>query len=126
MEVTFPTQPDINPDRRKSKVWDVLKRQNSSSPSLHKIDIKNWSTRSLPRLGSFGSSSIGTASGVSQKSTPSCSPVDENFNIAEEESALKEKVVQNYFSTLPNEVKLQILSYLPIKTIARVSLVCHN
>ena len=125
--MTFPTQPEINPDRRKSKVWDVLKRRNSSSPSLHKVGIKNWSTRSLPRVGSFGSSSIGSSSGVSPKSTPSCSPVDETFNIAEEEVVLKEEnVVRDYFSTLPNEVKLQILSYLPIKTVARVSMVCSN
>ena len=128
MEVTFPTQPDVNPDRRKSKVWDVLKRRNSSSPSLHKVGIKNWSTRSLPRLGSLGSSTIGTSSGVSPKSTPSCTPVDERFTIADEELTLKEeeKVVRDYFSTLPNEVKLQILSYMPIKTVARASMVCSN
>ena len=128
MEVTFPTQLDINPDRRKSKVWDVLKRRNSSSPSLHKVGIKNWSTRSLPRLGSLGSSTVGTSGGVSPKSTPSCTPVDERFNIADEELTLKEeeKVVRDYFSTLPNEVKLQILSYMPIKTVARASMVCSN
>jgi hypothetical protein len=32
-------------------------------------------------------------------------------------------VLKDYFSSLPSEVKLQIFSYLPLKTLARVSMV---
>ena len=69
---------------------------------------------------------MSASSGTSPKSTPSCSPVDETFNISEESLQKKQQVVKDYFSLLPSEVKLQILSYLPIKTIARVSLVSSN
>jgi hypothetical protein len=113
----------LSSDRRKPKLWDRIKDRNSSSPSLHKVGIKNWSTRSLPRFGSFGSPSIGTSRGSSSKSTPSSSPIDETFNISEESLQPEQQVIRDYFSLLPSEVKLQILSYLPLKTIARASLV---
>ena len=117
------SEADLRSDRPKPKLWDRIKQTNSSSPSLHKVGIKNWSTRSLPRVGSFGSPSIGTSSGTSPKSTPSSSPVDETFNISEESLQPKQQVIKDYFSLLPSEVKLQILSYLPLKTIARASIV---
>ena len=117
------SESDLHSDRRKPKLWDRIKQANCSSPSLHKVGVKNWSTRSLPRLGSSGSRSIGTSNGTSPKSTPSGSPVDVSFNISEESLQKKQKAIQDYFSLLPSEVKLQILSYLPLKTIARASLV---
>src|SRR5438046_181674 len=110
------SESDLHSDRPTTKLWDRIKHRSSSSPSLHKVGIRNWSTRSLPRIGSFGSSSISASSGISPKSTPSCSPVDETFNISEESLQKKQHLVRDYFSLLPSEVKLQILSYLPIKT----------
>ena len=115
------SESDLSSDRRKPRLWDLIKPRNSSSPSLHKVGIKNWSTRSLPRIGSFGSPSIGTSSDNSPKSTPSSSPIDETFNISEESLQMKQQVIKDYFSVLPGEVKLQILSYLPLKTVARAS-----
>src|SRR5271167_4645445 len=118
------SQPYIPSDGRKPNLWDRIKQGNSSSPSLHKVDIKNWSTRSLPRLGSFGSSPVSCSSSViSPKSTPSSSPVIGTLNISEESLQQKRQVINDYFSTLPNEVKLLIFSYLPITAIARVSMV---
>jgi hypothetical protein len=117
------TESDLAPDRRKPKIWDRIKRRNSSSPSLHKMGIKNWSTRSLPRLGSFGSSSIGNRSPVSPKSSPPWTPIVEQYSIAEDVMPPEPDFVKDYFTTLPNEVKLQIFSLLPVKTIARASAV---
>ena len=110
-------------DSRRPKLWDLIKQGNSSSPSLHKFGIKNWSTPSLPRVGSFGSPSFSASTLVSPRSSPSNSPIDETFNLSEESLRKKKQGATDYFSGLPNEVKLQIFSYLPFKTIARVSLV---
>jgi hypothetical protein len=117
------TESDLPADRRKPKIWDRIKRRNSSSPSLHKMGIKNWSTRSLPRLGSLGSSSIGNRSPVSPKSSPPWTPIVEQLSIAEDVTLPESDLVKDYFTTLPNEVKLQIFSLLPVKAIARASTV---
>jgi hypothetical protein len=110
----------------KSTLWDRMKRKNTSSPSLHKVGIKNWSTRSLPRFGTFGSSSGSVSNGHSPKSSNASSPTSVNFAIPEECQPKKQQVVKDYFSGLPNEVKLQILSYLPVKAIAKASTVSSN
>jgi len=123
MQVADP-HPDVSLDRQKTKIWNRLKRRNSSSPSLHGIGVKNWSTRSLPRFGSFGSSSVGSPRSPSAKSNSPVSPVDDAFCFPEEIEAPKPIVVKDYFSALPSEVKLRIFSLLPIKTIARASTVC--
>ena len=112
------TDPDFRSNRRKPRLWDRIRR-NSSSPSLRRVGIKNWSTQSLPRLGSSASTSI---SSTRPKSTSSGSPVEEAFAICEI-SLQKRDQIQDHFSPLPSEVKLQILSFLPIKTVARASLV---
>ena len=117
--------PDDRPGPRKQKLWDRIKFNNSSSPSLHRVGNKNWSSRSLPRLGSFGSltlSSTSASSSSTAKSTPANSPILKDFIISHE-FEVPEEVVKDYFSSLPNEVKLQIFSYLPLKTLAKVSLV---
>jgi hypothetical protein len=110
---------DTIPGRRKSVFWDRMKRKNASSPSLHRVGIKNWSTRSLPRLGSFGSLSPGI--GHSRKSSAASTPTSLTFDAPEISTPKKQRVVKDYFSGLPNEVQLQILSYLPVKTIAKAS-----
>ena len=111
-------------DGRKPKLWDRIKHKNSSSPSLNKVGTKNWSSRSLPRLGSFGSLAHSPTSYSSAKSSPANSPVLNKFFISKESVVIEEPVVpKDYFSTLPSEVKLQIFAYLPLKTLARVSMV---
>src|SRR5579859_4244245 len=120
----LPTDTDIAVDRSKSTIWSRMKRRNASSPSLHTIGSKNWSTRSLPRFGSFGSSSstVGTSTSLSQKSSPSYTPVEERFTLPIQVSSPKKlRFAKDYFSSLPNEVKLQIFSYLSVKTIAQIS-----
>jgi F-box domain len=113
---------DTLPSNRKSKLWDRIKRKNASSPNLHKVGIKNWSTRSLPRISSFGSSSsIGFTNGHSRKSSVATA-VSGMFDVSYEQPK-KQRVVKDFFSSLPNEVKLQILSYLPVKSIAKASIV---
>jgi hypothetical protein len=118
----IPSPPDVQPGRRKPKLWDRVKRRNTSSPSIRGIGLKNWSTRSLPRL---GSSSFSQAS--SSKSSPlsslSCFPVEGKFDESEEILPSKEVVVQDFFSTLPHEIKVRILSYLPLEAIVRASVV---
>lgn len=116
--------PDVTSDHRKSKIWNRLKRQNSSTPSLHKIGVKNWSTRSLPRFGSFGSSNIATSPHTpSPKSSSPVSPFDGTFCFPQDIEPPKPLVAKDYFSALPNEVKLQIFSHLPLKAIARAAAV---
>ena len=120
----LPTDTDIAADRSKSTIWSRMKRRNASSPSLHIIGNKNWSTRSLPRFGSFGSSSstVGTSTSLSRKSSPSYTPVEERFTLPiQVSSPRKLRFAKDYFSGLPNEVKLQIFSYLSVKTIAQIS-----
>lgn len=113
---------DTLPSNRKSTLWGRIKRKNASSPNLHKVGIKNWSTRSLPRFSSFGSSSsIGITNGHSRKSS-TATAVSGMYDVLCEQSK-KQRVVKDFFSTLPNEVKLQILSYLPVKEIAKSSIV---
>jgi len=116
---------DDRSEPRKPKLWDRIKLSNSSSPSLHKVGNRNWSSRSLPRLGSFGSLTLSPTSASSSstaKSSPANSPVRKDFIISQE-SEVPEDVPKDYFSSLPNEVKLQIFSYLPLKTLAKVSMV---
>jgi hypothetical protein len=128
--------------RKKNKFWGHFKCRNSSSPDIQKVPTKNWSSRSLPRLGSVGSLNA-TATSPSNKPTPVASPIEETFESPEEslpdedeslakheeslpkegESLPKEDEVKDYFSTLPNEVKLRVLSFLSIKGMARASLV---
>jgi hypothetical protein len=121
MEVVDPLL-DVSSDHQKTKTWNPLKRRNSSSPNLHKIGGKNWSTRSLPRFGSFGSSSIGSPSRTpSPKSSSPASPFDENFCFPQDIEPPKPIVAKDYFSTLPSEVKLHIFSHLSLKAIARAS-----
>lgn len=117
------TDSDISTDRQKSNIWTRMKRRNASFPSLHTLGNKNWSSRSLPRFGSFGSSStVGTLTSPSQKSSFSCTPVEETFpGSIQELSPRKLRSAKDYFSSLPNEVKLQIFSYLSVKTIAQIS-----
>jgi hypothetical protein len=115
---------DERSDRRKPRLWDRIKHRNSSSPSLNKVGTKNWSSRSLPRLGSFGSLALSATASSSAKSSPANSPVLNKFIISRESVVIEEPLVlKDYFSTLPSEVKLQIFAYLPLKTLARVSMV---
>jgi hypothetical protein len=69
---------------------------------------------------------MGDSTLVSPKSSPSNSPIDETFNFSAGSLQKKRQVATDYFSSLPNEVKLQILSHLPFKTIARVSMVHYT
>jgi len=117
----FASPSDERSERRKPKLWDRIKHNNSSSPSLHNVGNKNWSSRSLPRLGSFGSLALSSSS--TANSSPANSPVLKHFTISGESVVPEEVVLKDYFSSLPNEVKLQIFSYLPLKTLTRVSLV---
>ena len=110
-------------DKRKSNLWGRLKRRNSSSLNLRKLGGKNWSTRSLPLIGSFGPLNLSITSASSSKSTPFTCPVYETLTLSKECPLKKEKLIKDFFSTLPNEVKLQILSHLSIKTVARASMV---
>lgn len=117
----LPTDTDISADRSKSSIWSRMKRRNASSPSLHTIGDKNWSTRSLPRFGS-SSSTVGTSTSPSQKSSPSYTPVEARVTLPIQVSSPKKlRFAKDYFSSLPNEVKLQIFSYLSVKTIAQIS-----
>lgn len=117
------TQDDTRADGRKPKLWDRIKLKNYSSPNLHTVSVENWSTRSLPRLGSFGSPSVVASSRASSKSSPPSSPVEQGFPVSNLILSKKQPVARDYFSALPNEVKLHILLYLPLKTIARISMV---
>lgn len=120
----LPTDTDISADHSKSNIWTLMKHRNASSPSLHTIGNKNWSTRSLPRFGSFdpSSSATGSSTSPSQNSSPSCTPVEETFSLSIHESSPKKlRFAKDCFSSLPNEVKLQIFSYLSVKTIRRIS-----
>src|SRR5579859_2054477 len=121
----MPPESDILPEhqRKSSNLWDKIKRKNASSPSLHKVGFKNWSTRSLPRLGSVWSSTVGGSSGPRPKSNSIATPIEDKYCIYAEPTPKKEEVIKDYFSGLPNEVKLQILSHLPAKMIARASAV---
>ena len=114
---------DISTDRPKTNVWSRVKHRSASSPSLHALGTKNWSSRSLPRFGSFGSSStLGASTSPSQKSSPSRTPVEETFAVSFRDSSPKKlRYAKDHFSSLPNEVKLQIFSYLSVKTIAQIS-----
>ena len=123
MDSLLIAQTNPRTDVGKRKIWDRLRRRNSSSPILPRIDPQNWSTRSLPRLGSFGSSSQLASARSSPKLSLECSPVLSAFNISETLFEHKPKIVKNFFSTLPSEVKLRIFGYLPIKSIARASIV---
>lgn len=117
------TDTAIPPNRRKPKIWDRMKRRNSSSPSLQKLETKNWSSRSLPRFGSFGSSSVGRGNTDTPKLSPTWTPVVEQVSILDEVVPKKPEVKKDHFSGLPNEIKLYIFSLLPVKTIARASAV---
>ena len=117
------TPHDARPNQRKPKLWERIKRRNTSSPNIHKSDIKNWSTRSLPRLGSFGSCSSGDNSSVCPNSSPTFPSVENVFDTHEASLEGKGAITRDFFSTLPNEVKLRIFTYLPVKTIARASTV---
>jgi F-box domain len=119
----LPIQDDTRADRRKLRIWDRIKHKNSSSPNLQDVGVDNWSTRSLPRLGSFGSPSFGASSRASSKLSPPSTPVKRSLPVSDVILSEKQTVVRDYFSTLPNEVKLHILLYLPLKTIAMVSMV---
>jgi hypothetical protein len=114
---------DDQSEPRKPKLWDRLKHKNSSSPTLHKDGIKNWSSRSLPRLGSFGSLALSPSASSSAKPSPANSPIANTFTTSRESVVPEEVVLKDFFSGLPSEVKLQIFSYLPLKTLARVSMV---
>ena len=119
----LPTESGISTDRPKTNLWTRMKRRNASSPSLHTLGNKNWSSRSLPRFGAFGSSStVHTLTSPSHKSSLSCTPVEEISPAPfRDTSPRKLRYAKDYFSILPNEVKLQIFSYLSVKTIAQIS-----
>jgi len=108
--------------RRKSSILDLLTRRNSSSPELDKVPNRNFSTRSLSRLGSFGASTTALPSlSPSSKSSPTVSPVESNFSVSDLSLPKEQAAPRDYFTLLPHEVQLQIVSYLPLKTIRRFS-----
>jgi hypothetical protein len=122
----LPTDSAIPPNRRKPKIWDRMKRRNSSSPSFQRLETRNWSSRSLPRFGSFGSASVIDANTVTPKSGPISDPVVEQVSILEQVLRNEPEVEKDHFGGLPNEVKLHIFSLLPVKTLARASAVTNS
>jgi hypothetical protein len=121
----LPTDSAIPPNRRKPKIWDRMKRRNSSSPSFQRLETRNWSSRSLPRFGSFGSASVIDGNTVTPKSAPISDPVVEQVSILEQVLPNEPEVDKDHFCGLPNEVKLHIFSLLPVKTLARASAVIN-
>jgi hypothetical protein len=123
---TLATDSAIPPNRRKPKIWDRMRRRNSSSPSFQRLETQNWSSRSLPRFGSFGSASVIDGNTVTPKSSPIWTPVVDEVSILDEVLRTEPEVDKDHFSGLPSEIKLHIFSLLPVKTLARASAVINS